>query len=62
MAGRPFLSPSGDRSSAPRAVRLPPELAHEVDVFLGTHDMRFSELVRAALQEYLARERTHPRH
>lgn len=62
MAGRPFLSPSGDRSSAPRAVRLPPELAHDVDVFLDIHDMRFSELVRAALQAYLAHERTPLRH
>lgn len=56
MAGRPALSPSGSRSSAPRAVRLPPELADDVEVYLDAHAMKFSELVRKALELYLAEE------
>lgn len=56
MAGRPSLSPSGSRSSAPRAVRLPPELADDVEAYLDTHGIKFSELVRQALETYLAKE------
>lgn len=56
MAGRPSLSPSGSRSSAPRAVRLPPELADDVEAYLDTHGIKFSELVRQALEAYLAKE------
>ena len=54
MAGRPSLSPSGSRSSAPRAVRLPPELADDVEAYLDTHGIKFSEHVRKALELYLA--------
>lgn len=56
MAGRPALSPSGGRSSTPRAVRLPPELAAEVAEYLNTHEIGFSELVRSALEAYLEQE------
>ena len=49
--GRPLL---GDEPAGLTAVRLPPEVRHALDIRAGEEHTTSSEVIRRALEQYLA--------